>query len=182
MVSKQQSLGAASSKPSSRDHHEPPCGNRRVFGRVKRLHHRCDRKDRPGSEPSGAKIPIKRWQEQPALLEFLRSLYADCYVAFEIANLVRPPTGGVGRHINCGATFDAGIRHVRICGGRGGQPPRLPGDHELCKPVNEMVLDSRTGEEEAGNGAVLAEPRHRFRVDARSLYEPARMGQRASTV
>src|SRR5260370_10444331 len=41
--------------------------------------------------------------------------------------------------------------------------------HGPCKPVNEMALDSRTGEEKAGNGAVLAEPRHRFRMDARSL-------------
>ena len=43
-------------------------------------------------------------------------------------------------------------------------------DHGPCKPVNEMVLDSRTGEEEAGNGAVLAEPCHRLRMDARSLH------------
>jgi integrase/recombinase XerD len=25
-------------------------------------------------EPSGAKMPVKRWQEQPALLQFLRAL------------------------------------------------------------------------------------------------------------
>jgi hypothetical protein len=42
--------------------------------------------------------------------------------------------------------------------------------HEPCKPVNEMALDSRTGEEEAGNSAVLAEPCHRLRMDARSLH------------
>src|SRR5262245_21170156 len=33
-----------------------------------------------------------------------------------------------------------------------------------------MALDSRTGEEEAGKGAVLAEPCHRLRMDARSLH------------
>src|SRR6516162_909315 len=33
-----------------------------------------------------------------------------------------------------------------------------------------VQLDSRTGEEEAGNGAVLAEPCHRLRMDARSLH------------
>src|SRR6516225_7086154 len=42
--------------------------------------------------------------------------------------------------------------------------------HGPRKPVNEMALDSRTGEEEAGNGAVLAEPCHRLRMDARSLH------------
>jgi hypothetical protein len=41
--------------------------------------------------------------------------------------------------------------------------------HGPRKPVNEMALDSRTGEEEAGNGAVLAEPCHRLRMDARTL-------------
>ena len=60
-------------------------------------------------------------------------------------------------------------------GGKGGVAWRepLPGntgrDHGPCKPVNEMVLDSRTGEEETGNGAVLAEPCHRLRMDARTL-------------
>jgi hypothetical protein len=42
--------------------------------------------------------------------------------------------------------------------------------HGPRKPVNEKALDSRTGEEEARRGAVLAEPRHRLRMDARSLH------------
>jgi len=36
----------------------------------------------------------------------------------------------------------------------------------------EMALDSRTGEEEAGNGAVLAEPCHRLRMDREPYIDP----------
>jgi hypothetical protein len=42
-------------------------------------------------------------------------------------------------------------------------------DDGLCQPVNETALDSRTGEEKARRGAVLAAPRYRLRMDARGL-------------
>jgi hypothetical protein len=56
-----------------------------------------------------------------------------CYVTLEIANLLRQATGGVERHINCGAALasnvggyiDAGILFVRVCG-RGGNVLAYP--------------------------------------------------------
>jgi hypothetical protein len=58
-----------------------------------------------------------------------------CYVAFEIADLVRQATGSVERHINSGATLriKCGAPHLMLelgtsgSVGDGGQPPRLPG-------------------------------------------------------
>ena len=43
------------------------------------------------------------------------------------------------------------------------------GDSGPCEPVNETATDSRTGEEEAGNGAVLAAPCHRLGMDEGGL-------------
>src|SRR6202044_3598085 len=60
-------------------------------------------------------------------------------------------------------------------GGKGGVAWREPvtghtgRDDGPCQPVNETALDSRTGEEKAGRGAVLAQPRYRLRMDAGGL-------------
>ena len=42
-------------------------------------------------------------------------------------------------------------------------------DDGPCKPVHETTMDSRTGEEETWDGAVLTAPRHRSGLDVRGL-------------
>jgi hypothetical protein len=71
----------------------------------------------------------------------------------------RPPPAG-GRHHRRRRS------QVVVIEDESPRAPAMTTGHGPCKPVNEMVLDSRTGEEEAGNGAVLAEPRYRLRMDA----------------
>ncbi len=48
--------------------------------------------------------------------------------------------------------------------------------HEPYKPVHETAMDSRTGEEEAGNSADLAAPRHRPGMDAEGVQADRKDG------
>jgi hypothetical protein len=65
---------------------------------------------------------------------------AACYVALEIANLMRQAASRVERHINCSATFDAGIPLVRICGGARGAT--YPAPKAAVRPSVELQAGS----------------------------------------